>query len=88
MTEENKKIIVKDYLTRIINVDTNERIIINVIDDFSDHTRKPWVKIFYSIIRTKNNLHTKLDKVWSEYGTFDSLFVSEIRDQKLNYLGV
>lgn len=88
MTEENKKIIVKDYLTRIINVDTNERIIINVIDDFSDHPIRPWVKIFYSVIKSKNKIHTKLDKVWSEYGTFDSLFVSEIRDQKLNYLGV
>jgi hypothetical protein len=87
MTEENKKIIVKDYLTRIINVDTNERIIINVIDDYSSE-RKPWVKIFYSVIRTKNNLHTKLDKVWSEKGTFNSLFVSEIRDQKLNDLGI
>ena len=88
MTEENKKIIVKDYLTRIINVDINERIIINVIDDFSDHPRKPWVKIFYTVIKTENNLHTKLDKVFSKSGTFDSLFVSEIRDQKLKYLGV
>lgn len=86
MTEENKKIIVKDYL---IKLEKNQaRIIINTIVDFSDHPRGAWVKIFYTVIKTENNLHTKLDKVFSKSGTFDSLFVSEIRDQKLKYLGV
>jgi hypothetical protein len=86
MTEENKEIIVKDYLIKLEK--DQARIIINAIDDFSDHPRKPWVKIFYTIIKTENNLHTKLDKVFSKSGTFDSLFVSEIRDQKLKDLGV
>ena len=86
MTEENKKIIVRDYL---IKLEKNQaRIIINTIDDFSDHPIRPWIKIYYSVIKTKNKLHTKLNKVWSEYGTFDSLFISEIRDQKLKDLGV
>jgi len=86
MTEENKEIIVKDYL---IKLEKNQvRIIINTIDDFSDHPRGPWIKIFYTVIKTENNLHTKLDKVFSKSGTFDSLFVSEIRDQKLKDLGV
>ena len=86
MTKENKEIIVKDYL---IKLEKNQaRIIINEIDDFSDHPIRPWVKIFYSVIKSKNKIHTKLDKVWSEYGTFNSLFVSEIRDQKLKDLGL
>lgn len=84
MTEENKEIIVKDYLTKI---EKNPRIIINVIDDYSNE-RKPWVKIYYSVIKTENKIHTKNDRVWSKSGTFDSLFVSEIRDQKLKDLGV
>ena len=86
MTKENKEIIVKDYLTNLFHY--QNRIIINEIDDFSDHPLRPWVKVFYSVIKTENKIHTKKDLVWSEYGTFDSLFVSEIRDQKLNYLGV
>lgn len=86
MTKENKNIIVKDYL---IKLEKNQaRIIINEIDDFSDHPIRPWVKIFYSVIKRKNKLYTKVDKVWSEYGTFDSLFVSEIREQRLNDLGI
>lgn len=86
MTKENKEIIIKDYL---IKLEKNQvRIIINEIDDFSDHPIRPWVKIFYSVIKSKNKIHTKLDKVWSEYGTFNSLFVSEIRDQKLKDLGI
>lgn len=86
MTKENKEIIIKDYL---IKLEKNQaRIIINEIDDFSDHPIRPWVKIFYSVIKSKNKIHTKLDKVWSEYGTFNSLFVSEIRDQKLKDLGL
>ena len=84
MTEENKEIIVKDYLTKL---EKNHRIIINVIDDYSSE-RKPWVKIYYSVIKTENKIHTKKDLVWSGYGTFNSLFVSEIRDQKLNDLGI
>jgi hypothetical protein len=84
MTEENKEIIVKDYLTKL---EKNHRIIINVIDDYSSE-RKPWVKIYYSVIKTENKIHTRNDRVWSEKGTFDSLFVSEIRDQKLNDLGI
>jgi hypothetical protein len=84
MTEENKEIIVKDYLTKL---EKNHRIIINVIDDYSSE-RKPWVKIYYSVIKTENKIHTRNDRVWSEKGTFDSLFVSEIRDQKLKDLGV
>ena len=84
MTEENKEIIVKDYLTKI---EKNPRIIINVIDDYSNE-RKPWVKIYYSVIKTENKIHTKNDRVWSKSGTFNSLFVSEIRDQKLKDLGV
>ena len=84
MTEENKEIIVKDYLTKL---EKNSRVIINVIDDYSSE-RKPWVKIYYSVIKTENKIHTKKDLVWSEYGTFKSLFVSEIRDQKLNDLGI
>jgi hypothetical protein len=84
MTEENKEIIVKDYLTKL---EKNSRIIINVIDDYSSE-RKPWVKIYYSVIKTENKIHTRNDRVWSEKGTFDSLFVSEIRDQKLNDLGI
>ena len=86
MTEENKEIIVKDYLIKLEKNQT--RIIINAIDDFSDHPRGAWVKIFYTVIKTENNLHTKLDKVFSKSGTFNSLFVSEIRDQKLKDLGV
>lgn len=83
MTEENKKIIIRNYL---IKLEKNQvRIIINTIDDFSDHPIRPWVKIFYTI-KTKNS--PKVNKVWSEYGTFNSLFVSEIRDQKLNELGI
>lgn len=85
MTEENKEIIVKGHLTKLEEEQT--RIIINVIDDFS-LARRHWVKIYYTVIKTKNNLHTKLDKVFSKSGTFDSLFVSEIRDQKLKDLGV
>jgi len=86
MTKENKEIIIKDYL---IKLEKNQvRIIINEIDDFSDHPIRPWVKIFYSVIKSKNKIHTKLDKVWSEYGTVNSLFVSEIRDQKLKDLGI
>lgn len=86
MTKENKEIIIKDYL---IKLEKNKaRIIINEIDDFSDHPIRPWVKIFYSVIKTENKIHTKKDLVWSEYGTFNSLFVSEIRDQKLKDLGV
>jgi len=86
MTKEYKKQIVKDYL---IKLEKNQaRIIINGIDDFSDHPFRPWVKIFYSVIKRKNKLYTKVNKVWSEYGTFDSLFISEIRDQRLNDLGV
>ena len=85
MTEENKEIIVKDYLSQL---EKNHRIIINVIDDFSDHPIKPWVKIYYSVIKTENKIHTKNDRVWSKSGTFNSLFVSEIRDQKLNDLGI
>lgn len=85
MKKENKEIIVKDYLTKL---EKNPRIIINVIDDFSDHTLRPWVKVFYSVIKTENKIHTKKDLVWSGYGTFNSLFVSEIRDQKLNDLGI
>jgi hypothetical protein len=84
MTEENKEIIVKDYLTKL---EKNSRVIINVIDDYSSE-RKPWVKIYYSVIKTENKIHTRNDRVWSEYGTFNSLFVSEIRDQKLKDLGV
>jgi hypothetical protein len=84
MTEENKEIIVKDYLTKL---EKNHRIIINVIDDYSSE-RKPWVKIYYSVIKTENKIHTRNDRVWSEKGTFNSLFVSEIRDQKLNDLGI
>jgi hypothetical protein len=84
MTEENKEIIVKDYLTKL---EKNHRIIINVIDDYSSE-RKPWVKIYYSVIKTENKIHTRNDRVWSEKGTFNSLFVSEIRDQKLNNLGI
>ena len=84
MTEENKEIIVKDYLTKI---EKNPRIIINVIDDYSNE-RKPWVKNYYSVIKTENKIHTKNDRVWSKSGTFNSLFVSEIRDQKLKDLGV
>jgi hypothetical protein len=84
MTEENKEIIVKGYLTKL---EKNHRIIINVIDDYSSE-RKPWVKIYYSVIKTENKIHTRNDRVWSEKGTFDSLFVSEIRDQKLKDLGV
>jgi hypothetical protein len=84
MTEENKEIIVKDYLTKL---EKNSRVIINVIDDYSSE-RKPWVKIDYSVIKTENKIHTRNDRVWSEKGTFDSLFVSEIRDQKLNDLGI
>lgn len=84
MTEENKEIIVKDYLTKL---EKNHRIIINVIDDYSSE-RKPWVKIYYSVIKTENKIHTRNDRVWSEKGTFDNLFVSEIRDQKLNDLGI
>jgi hypothetical protein len=84
MTEENKEIIVKDYLTKL---EKNHRIIINVIDDYSSE-RKPWVKIYYSVIKTENKIHTRNDRVWSEKGTFNSLFVSEIRDQKLKDLGV
>ena len=84
MTEKNKEIIVKDYLTKL---EKNHRIIINVIDDYSSE-RKPWVKIYYSVIKTENKIHTRNDRVWSEKGTFDSLFVSEIRDQKLNDLGI
>lgn len=86
MTKENKEIIIKDYL---IKLEKNQaRIIINEIDDFSDHPIRPWVKIFYSVIKTENKIHTKKDLVWSEYGTFNSLFVSEIRDQKLKDLGL
>jgi hypothetical protein len=84
MTEKNKEIIVKDYLTKL---EKNHRIIINVIDDYSSE-RKPWVKIYYSVIKTENKIHTRNDRVWSEKGTFNSLFVSEIRDQKLNDLGI
>jgi hypothetical protein len=84
MTEENKEIIVKDYLTKL---EKNSRVIINVIDDYSSE-RKPWVKIYYSVIKTENKIHTRNDRVWSEKGTFNSLFVSEIRDQKLNDLGI
>lgn len=86
MTKENKEIIIKDYLAKLEK--NQARIIINEIDDFSDHPIRPWVKIFYSVIKSKNKIHTRLDKVWSEYGTFDSLFVSEIRDQKLKDLGL
>lgn len=86
MTKENKEIIVKDYLINLFHYQS--RIIINEIDDFSDHPIRPWVKIFYSVIKTENKIHTKKDLVWSEYGTFDSLFVSEIRDQKLKDLGL
>jgi len=86
MTKENKEIIVKDYLTNLFHY--QNRIIINEIDDFSDHPLRPWVKVFYSVIKTENKIHTKKDLVWSEYGTFNSLFVSEIRDQKLKDLGV
>ena len=86
MTKENKEIIIKDYL---IKLEKNQaRIIINEIDDFSNHNIRPWVKVFYTVIKTKNNLHTKLDKVWSEHGTFNSLFVSEIREQKIKDLGI
>jgi hypothetical protein len=84
MTEENKEIIVKEYLSQL---EKNPRIIINVIDDYSNAI-KPWVKIYYSVIKTENKIHTKNDRVWSKPGTFNSLFVSEIRDQKLNYLGI
>ena len=84
MTEENKETIVKDYLSQLVK---NHRIIINVIDDYSD-VIKPWVKIYYSVIKTENKIHTKNDRVWSKSGTFDSLFVSEIRDQKLKDLGL
>jgi hypothetical protein len=84
MTEENKEIIVKDYLTKL---EKNHRIIINVIDDYSSE-RKPWVKIYYSVIKTENKIHTRNNRVWSKKGTFNSLFVSEIRDQKLNDLGI
>jgi hypothetical protein len=86
MTKENKEIIVKDYLNNLFHY--QNRIIINEIDDFSDHPLRPWVKVFYSVIKTENKIHTKKDLVWSEYGTFNSLFVSEIRDQKLNDLGI
>lgn len=86
MTKEYKTQIVKDYFIKLEK--DHVRIIINEIDDFSDHPIRPWVKIFYSIIKRKNKLYTKVDKVWSEYGTFDSLFISEIRDQRLNDLGV
>ena len=86
MTKENKEIIVKDYLTNLFHY--QNRIIINEIDDFSDHPLIPWVKVFYSVIKTENKIHTKKDLVWSGYGTFNSLFVSEIRDQKLKDLGV
>ena len=84
MTEENKEIIVKEYLSQL---EKNPRIIINVIDDYSNAI-KPWVKIYYSVIKTENKIHTKNDRVWSKSGTFNSLFISEIRDQKLNYLGI
>jgi hypothetical protein len=86
MTRENKEIIVKDYLTNLFHYEN--RIIINEIDDFSDHPLRPWVNVFYSVIKTENKIHTKKDLVWSGYGTFNSLFVSEVRDQKLKDLGI